>query len=270
MELASVRQVAQQALDGRVRSLLIWSLALAALTSLQLAAFPAIRSASAGMTELLRSYPPALKETFGLDTFLSGSGFLHAEVFTLVGPLLLSAIAISGGAGGTAQEEETGTADLLFTTPATRTQVLLGKVVAMVGGVLVPALVLLVTIRVVGDVVHLDVALSRVAAAVTMSFLLATVFGGVAVLVGAATGRRGPAVGAAVAVTVLAFVGNVLGGLAHWLSPWKTVSPFQWAVGTRPVISGMDWTAALQLVALALVLVVGAALVLRRRDLRSR
>ena len=58
-ELAAVRHVAQQALDGRVRSLLIWSLSLAALTSLQLAAFPAVRSASAGTTELLRSYPPA-------------------------------------------------------------------------------------------------------------------------------------------------------------------------------------------------------------------
>jgi ABC-2 type transport system permease protein len=265
-----VAVVARQTLRARARALAVWSLALMVLIALQLAAFPSVQGAAAGMEELLRNYPAALQEAFGLDTFMSGAGFVHAEVFTLMAPLVLTAIAVSAGAGGTAQEEETGTADLLFTTPVTRAQVLAGKAVAMLAAVTGPALVLLATLAIGGRVVDLEVPFARLAAAVTMTWLLAVVFGGVAVLVGAATGRRAPAVATAVAAGVAAFLGNVLGGLADWLSAWRSASPFRWAVGTRPVENGLDMGAALGLVAVTVALVLAAVAMLSRRDLRGR
>ena len=140
----------------------------------------------------------------------------------------------------------------------------------MLAAVTGPALVLLATLAIGGRVVDLEVPFARLVAAVTMTWLLAVVFGGVAVLVGAATGRRAPAVATALAAGVAAFLGNVLGGLADWLSAWRSASPFRWAVGTRPVENGPDVAAALGLVALTVGLVLAAVVMLSRRDLRGR
>ena len=84
---------------------------------------------------------------------------------------------------------------------------------------------------------------SRMAAATIGATLLALTFAAVAFAVGAATGSRPAALGAAAA---LAVAGYVLEGLAQQirvLQPTRTVNPWHWLLATDPLRHGLTWQA---------------------------
>ncbi len=262
--------VAWQAWAGRWRAVSAWTVALLGLCSLQIAAYPSIRGSTDELARLVERYPPALREAFGLDAYATGAGFLHAELFSVLAPLMLIGVAVSAGAGGTAGEEATGTADLMFTGTATRTQVLVGKALAMSASVVAVAGSMLLVLVVGTRLVDLSVPFSRLLAATTMTALLAMVFGALATLVGAATGQRSAATAAGIGGAVLAFVVSVLAPVAGWLEPFRPFSPFTWDITGRPLETGLDVGGALTSVIVTTALLSVAAVVLSRRDIRSR
>ena len=66
---------------------------------------------------MLDAWPDALKEAFGLDAYTTGPGFLNTELFSMMFPIVLIAVALGAAAAATAGEEERGTADLLLAAP---------------------------------------------------------------------------------------------------------------------------------------------------------
>jgi hypothetical protein len=73
-----------------------WCVGVAAYVALVAAIFPSIKG-SQEFNDLVQRYPDALKSLFGLSgggDFTSGSGFLDAELFSLVLPLLALVFAI--------------------------------------------------------------------------------------------------------------------------------------------------------------------------------
>ena len=72
----------------------------------------------------------------GFHTIKGGAGFLNAEMFSMMVPLVLIAVACSGAAAATAGEEDRGTADLLLSMPLSRGRVIFAKALAMVIAVL--------------------------------------------------------------------------------------------------------------------------------------
>jgi ABC-2 type transport system permease protein len=262
--------VARQAWVGRRRAVSAWAAALLGLCGLQLAAYPSIRGSADELARLVDRYPPALREAFGLDAYTTGAGFLHAELFSVLAPLVLIGAAVSAGAGGTAAEEATGTADLIFTGAANRAQVLAGKALAMLAAVVAVAGSMLLVLAVGTRLVDLSVPFTRLLAATTMTAMLAGVFGALAVLVGAATGQRAAATAAGIGAAVLAFVISVLAPLASWLEPFRPLSPFTWDITGRPVMSGLDVGGAVTSVTVTVALLSVAAFALTRRDIRCR
>ena len=101
-------------------------------------------------------------------------------------------------------------------------------------------------------------------------FLLACVFGAIALLVATVSGKRAAAIGAGVGLALAAFLLNVLAPMADWLQSWQNASPFHWALGEDPLLNGV----ALGMAGLMLVvtLAVGAAAVIayQRRDIEGR
>ena len=254
----------------RWHSLVAWSLGVVLLAVLQLSVYPSVASSQKAMQDFLARYPEGLRQAFGLEDYATGPGYLHAELFSIMVPIVLISVAAGAGAAATAGEEERGTADLLFSLPLSRGAVLAGKTVAMVLGVLVVAASLLVTLRVGAGVVDLHVDTGNLVAAIAQSCLLALLFGALALAVGALTGRRGAATGSAIGLALVAFLVEVLGPLADWLSPWQRWSPFHWALTGRPLAHGFDRGGALALVAVTVVLLAAAAFALHRRDLRTK
>ncbi|MEU6075976.1 hypothetical protein [Micromonospora sp. NPDC047074] len=98
--------------------------------------------------------------------------------------------------------------------------------------------------------------------------LLCTLFGAIAITIGAATGSRATALAGSTVVGVLAYAANTFAtqldadGLRH-------LSPFHYYIGNEPLRNGFQWTDLGILAATIGVLVVLATAAFNRRDLTS-
>jgi len=99
--------------------------------------------------------------------------------------------------------------------------------------------------------------------------LLAVGFGMIALAIGAATGRRGLALGITSALAVLTYLVWALGSSVDALAPVEPLSPFRWFGEPQPVSNGTGWENVLVLVAIPVVAYVVARVTFERRDLGS-
>jgi len=257
-----------KALYDQRRGLLGWSIGIAATTALFVLIYPMI-VAMEDIEVLLEQYPEAFGELFNIEAITSGPGFLNAELFSLLAPALFLVYGIGRGARAVAGEEETGTLEVLLTTPVSRTRVLVEKALALLTGVTVLGLVLFVTMIAFGPLVDLGLSIRYAAAAAASMTLLGAEFGLLALAFGAITGRRGPAITVAGVAAVASYVLFAMGALVEEVEPWRFLSPFQHAMGTDPILNGMSAGYTLAMVAVGVVAIVLGGPLLERRDVAT-
>lgn len=257
--------VFSKALWERRRSLLGWSIALASLILLESALWPSIKSMPS-LDAYLDEFPEPLKEMFGIDQMSTGQGFLNAELFSLMLPLLLIAFAISHGARLIAGEEEAGSLDLLLVTPLTTTRLLLESLAALVASVTLLATVVLCSTLLGSLAFGLGIRPGAAAAGALSVLLLGLEFGVIALVAGALTGRRGVAIAVPAALALVTYVLYVGGAFVDGLARMRELSPFDQALQTGPLAAtlstGLVWLALVPAVA-----VLAALPVWDRRDL---
>ena len=115
-------------LDHR-RALLGWCIGIVGYVALVVSIFPSIKG-SADFEKLVQNYPDALKSLFGISgggDITSGAGFVDAELFSLMLPLLVLVLAIGSGARTFAGEEEAGRLELILSYPLRRRNAVLAK-----------------------------------------------------------------------------------------------------------------------------------------------
>lgn len=260
--------VMQRALRDRRRGLAAWTVGLTAYVALIAAFFPSIQNSE--IQRALEDYPDELKAFFGGEQsfdFSTGAGYLNAELFSLVVPLLLVIVAVGFGARTVAGEQASGTLELLLANPITRTRVIgekIASLVVIVGGL---AAVVALSLVALGLVVDLDVAVVNVVAACLGAALVALFMGMLALLAGVATGNRSLAVGLPTVIFAASYLVVGLAGLVTWLEPARHISPLYHAEGTIPLRNGLP--AANTCVLAACCVATGAASVwyFGRRDL---
>jgi ABC-2 type transport system permease protein len=251
------------------RALAWWSLGLIGMAALMVAVYPTVRD-NPDLNEMVQEYPEALKAfiAFGGDVdYLSGAGYLGSELFSFMVPLLLAVAAIGAGARAIAGEEERGTLELLLANPVSRRRVVGEKLGALLAELTVLGLVLWLALLVGVEIVGMGVSAAHLGAATASAVLLAFAFGGIALLAGAATGRRGIAVGVAAATAVAAYLLNSLAVLVGFLEPFRTLSPFYHYVASDPLRHGLGAAHVGFLVALAVLAAAAAVVTFDRRDL---
>lgn len=250
------------------RSMLWWSVGIVALVALMVAVYPSVRDNPA-MDAILESYPELVQAfvAFGgtLD-YTSPAGYLGAELFSMMLPLLFIIAAIVAGSKAIAGEEEAGTLDLLLAMPLSRTRVLLEKTAALAVEMVLLGAVLFASLAIGTRAAGMDVGVGALAAASFDVVALAWVYGALAVLLGAAIGRRAIAGGIAAALAVLAYVLNALAPLVDALEPLRPYSPWYHYADSAPLTTGLDPVNVGVLLAIAAGLVVIAPFLLRRRD----
>jgi ABC-2 type transport system permease protein len=126
---------------SRLRSVLIWSLALTGIMFFYFSVFQTFAAQAALMNELLARFPPALLEAFGMNKIDMSTvlGF-YAFVFTFI-QLCLAIQAGNYGFGLVSIEENEMTADFLLSKPVSRTQLLTSKLLAALSSLAVTELV---------------------------------------------------------------------------------------------------------------------------------
>lgn len=143
------------------------------------ALFPTIRG-NPQLATLHETYPRALRSLFDITDLTTGIGFMRAEVFSLVAPLLLIVMAVLWGADLIAGEEDRGTIDILMANPVSRARVLLEKWAALVVGVSVTGAALGAGLALAVPWAGLHIGMAGVAAAVVSVVALALLFDTVA------------------------------------------------------------------------------------------
>lgn len=248
-----------------------WGLGLVGLVALMVSVYPSVRG-NESLNRLVHDYPEALKGfvAFGgeLD-YLSGAGYLGSELFALMVPLLLLIAAIGAGGRALAGEEEAGTLDLLLANPVSRRRIAVDKLAALGLEVLGLGLVLWVALWIGCRAADLHVSAEHLAAATASAVLLAGGYGAIALLVGAATGRRGRALGVTAALAVAAYVVNGLAPLVDALEPLQKMSPFYHYAASDPLRHGLAAAHVAVLLAIAVVAALLGPLAFDRRDLET-
>src|SRR4030042_339825 len=112
---------------ARLRSVIIWSLAVTALLFFSFSFFSVFADQAALMNQMLERFPPQLRAAFGMDArdISTVLGF-YSFIFPFV-QLCLAVQAGNYGFGLVSIEESELTADFLLSTPVSRTQVLTSK-----------------------------------------------------------------------------------------------------------------------------------------------
>ncbi len=216
-----------------------WFAGGAAMTAFMVAIYPVVRD-SAAISELVEQLPVEMMSMIGIDPAIvtTGFGYLQAQMYTLMGPLLVLMLAVGMGAGATSVEEQAGTADLLLTTPTARSTVVGQKTLAMV--VAVTGLVLsFVAVLLIGQVtVELKLAIVGILGINLGVALLGVFFGTMAFMIAAWTGKRGLASGIAGGVAGLSFFLNGMAPLVEGLDGIQKFMPFHWYLADDPLLGG--------------------------------
>lgn len=264
--------VARRWFLDRRRGLAGWCLGVTALVVFTVGLFPTVEGDET-FEELVDQLPEGVRSLFGLAQgapITAAPGYLHARLFSTLVPLLFVVYAIGLGARAVASAEEDGTLELLLANPVTRTRVVLERYLANTA--LLALLTLVLAAVLTASALPLGalegVSLVGLAGATGGVFALALLHGSVAYAVGAATGRRAPAVAAATTVAVTGYLIQGLLALTDVLDPLRYASPWHWYLGRNMLIDGPAPDALIPPLVLGLALLAAATRLLERRDLR--
>ncbi len=262
------RTIMSRTLQDRRRSLTGWCAGIITATLLLSALWPTIRNMP-DFQQLIESYPQDLSDLFNIEAMATPAGYLNAEYFSLLAPILYLAWGIGLGARLPASEEERGSLDVLLSLPVARWRVLVEQAATVV-----VAAAVLVAAQVVGlllSSVLFDMGLSFgnvLAVSVSMA-LLGGFFGLIALAVGALTGRRAVALMVSSVLAVASYLFYVAAQFVSSLEPWVALTPIEHVVGSEPILNGFPWGPSAVLLGLALAVVASAAPVFTRRDLAT-
>jgi len=215
------------------------------------------------------SIPKGVSHLLGGADYGTLTGWFRSEIGSIYGPLLIAALAITGAASTTAGEEEDRILGLVLAHPVKRSRLVAAKAGAIAVVVAIIALAawvgLIAGVALGGggiDVQHLG------AYSLHLAFF-GFAMGAVALALGAGTGRRGLANGAAAAVAVAGWLINGFAPLVNAIVWLKYLSPFYYYAGHDPLTSGVDVADLAVLGLFTLVLTMVAMVRIQHRDLRA-
>jgi ABC-2 type transport system permease protein len=252
----------------QVRSVIIWGVALGLLSLVTVAFFPSLEDQGEQLNELIKNYPPEMRELFGMSEgtdLTTIEGFLASQVFSFMTPLALSFFPILASARAIAGAEERGTLDVLLGNPIPRWQLVVGNFVATAISLLGIAAILGFFTWIPAVLLDINLSLEKTAEAVLNLWPLCIFFGSLAMLCSALFHRRILAIAIPGAVLVAMYFANALGNVVEDLEDAQPFSAFYY-YGSA-IEDGIEWGDFGGLTLAALLLVLLAVLAFRRRDI---
>jgi len=250
-------------LRRRLRSLIVWGVALGALGALYVALFP---SMSTFIEEYVKQAPESLKGFFGeLQGSMTVEQWMGMEFLSLMVPVVLPFMVIIMGARVIAGREERKTLDLLLSNPVPRHQVVAGAALTMavsLAGVLVITWVLA---YIAAPIAGVDLPPARLAAALAALWPMCLLFGVFSLLLSAFVRRSAFAITIPAVVLVAMYIIETLGQASKTMERFRPASLF-YHLGS-PIEGDFPWTAVLLMLAGVCVLTGAAMAVFARRDI---
>ncbi len=196
-------------------------------------------------------------------------GFYEVETFGMTVPIALMVVTIVVGARGLAGEEANRTMGLLLSNPITRRTVVLEKTYAMIALAAAVGFMTWAGVWIGSLLGGLGISPINIAAACLLGTMLGLVFGGIALVLSAATGKVRIAVFGAVGVALFAFLINSIAILNDTVESLAVFTPFNYYLNNEPLSNGMDWGNLAVLTVVFVALIAVAVALFDRRDLRQ-
>jgi ABC-2 type transport system permease protein len=259
-----LRAVLRRGLLDQRRAILTWGGPLGAMCALITLIFPSIQGS---LDELVKNYPPALEEAFGVQGMTSVQGYLHGEMFSIIVPFAIAIFAIRAVSRMTVVAEERHELDTVLALPLPRRTLCWGGLLVTLG-VSLAILAVAGVLALLGSVVAgAGLSAGHVAAGVVGVWPLAVFFAGVALVVGGWRSGAGLATGASTGLLVLMYVLNVAGTATDALEPLRWLSVF--TLYGAPLRDGLDVASFAALTLMGLVLAALGIVLFGRRDLHG-
>lgn len=236
--------------------------------SVMVAFYPTMRDNTEMLDELMKVYPEAIRQAFGIEDISSFIGFIGAEFLSVVWPLILAVFLIMAGTATVAQEIERGTVELWLSVPTRRARLLAAKTLAIAAGV---AFVIACTLLVMSGgalVISESLSVRGLIAlfAVVMSFTLAVL--GYSVLLSTMFNERGKAAGIAAIVTLGSYLAWVVASISDSWSWMRYLSIFTAYDPQQALRSGnVGWSGMLAMLAVFSICTVAALWTFEHRDI---
>ena len=244
---------------------LAWGLPLGLMAVMVVAVFPSMQGSSQ-LDELINSYPDALKEAFGISdaSFSSISGYLAAEIFSMIAPFTAAAFMIHLVTTGASGAEHRGVLDVMLSAPARRRYVLAGHLAGGAAILLAIALVLGILTQAAALAFGADLPMGDTLAGVLSLWPLGVFFGGITVLLAGLTRRTAVVGGGAAAVLAVMYLMEVLGKLSDAFAAVDGLSAFHY-YGSA-IEDGLEPASFAILVAAGALLAAAGCVLFERRD----
>ncbi|HUY54684.1 MAG TPA: ABC transporter permease subunit [Candidatus Nanopelagicaceae bacterium] len=219
------------------RATLLWAGGLALLVAGTVAVWPEFKGSSA-ISHAVDKLPPAVLRAFGLGGFGTPAGFLRGNLYAFVVPLLLTAVAIYFVNSLTAAEEEGGRLEQLLAQPVTRAALFAGRATAALVAILLIAAATALVQFAADAAFGLSIGADHLGATLLLSTLLALFQASVALAVAGFAPRPSTVLGVAFGVTMVGMVWAAIVPLVPQAAGLAHVSPWDWALGGDPLVSG--------------------------------
>ncbi len=230
------------------------------------ALYPAFKDSSE--LDKLTSGNSAAAALFGATgTLTSPAGWIDANAYANFLPLIMLLLTIGYGAAAIAGQDEDGTLGLVMTLPLPRHNILTQKVATMACQALLLAAAAASCVY-IGRAFQVSLDPLHVATASLAVMLLGVDLGLVALAIGAATGRRGTAIGVATVLATVSYLISSLAPVVDWVKPLRFASIFYWAVGDQQLENGAGIASFAVLLGVAAAVALAAAAAFRRFDVR--
>lgn len=251
------------------RQILYWGLGMGLLAWYIMAIIPNVEMLEQ-MMRLLETMPPALMAAFGspdIAALTTPDGFMGFAYFTYTG-LLMSVWALVAGLNVTAVEEDRGIMDMLLSTPISRAQLVIEKLLAYVV-VLVAIIVLSYVCMLLGTTFSLPMDMGKLLAGSLNMIPAGLTVLGFSAMVGALVRSRSTALVLAVVFVVASyfidFIGNAASGSA--VAALRAVSYYSYYGGSQFASTGIVPGNVLLLTVAGIVLGAISVVLFRRRDI---
>ncbi|HEV8045189.1 MAG TPA: ABC transporter permease subunit [Rubrobacter sp.] len=253
----------------RIRSVVVWGSALGLLALVSVAFFPSMEDQGQQINELIESYPPEMREAFGIGEgtdLTTIEGYMASQVFSFMAPLALAFFPILASSAAIAGAEERGTIDVLLGNPLPRWQLVAGNfaatAISLLGILFILGLFTWVPATFLGVE---ELSVKETAEAVLNLWPLCLFFGALAMLCSALFHRRVLATAIPGAVLVAMYFVNALGNTMDELKDAQPFSVFHY-YGSA-IENGIEWADFTGVTAVAFLFVLLASLAFRRRDI---
>ena len=235
-----IRSVFHKTIWDRRRSVLWWAGGLVAVTLLTMATYPTVVDQRESYEQLLEG-AEGLAAVFGLEAvseLFDPAGYMVSQLYAQTLLIVLLVFTVGIGSSCIAGEEGKRTMDLLLAQPVPRYRVVVDVIAAMTVLTLFIMAVVTVAELATNGVFELNLGFIGYLAANVGVSLLALIFGSLALMVGAVSGKRGWSIGIASAVAVLLIVVFGLAATVSWLEWTESINPISWYVASQPLTDG--------------------------------